>query len=748
MATDFPNLNSPLTMFAYRMAMRTGISTSVRYLMLIFALLLGAGFVGAGQAHAQTATVDWADAGIASQGAMPTPTTVRGSDGTVATLTYSTQTEGGGSFEAAYAPTFVSYFSGTIGSGASPLLMGFDNSSYDPRDKITITITLSRAVSGLNFSLGDIDNGNFADAVEVYYDNDSTGNFTNAATTNSFWTVGSAVTRTNDATVNGWRGTANADTNSTNGNVNLNFGTQAVQRIRIVYFSYTGSGNPGSQFAGVSDLNYTGTGADLSLSKVLVGSAPVQGGIATYRLTVANSSSSFQTANGITVRDTLPSQFSFDTATGSGSFNSSTGIWTVGNLAPGASASIDIVGSVSAVSGTTITNTAEIIASSVRDFDSTPNNGVTNEDDYASASFVVAEGRVAGTPPVLSCSIGTSIFDWDTVNWTAGDTSRRLPFLTYGDLRVLIANPGAFLNDATYGGQTPTVANSFSGGLANAENSLITLIDQASNTDQATFTFTLPRAFAGVQFTIFDVDSGNGFSDRIEVSGTGPNGRILPVLTNGVAHAVSGNVAIGDAGSDRSENRGNLVVTFEDYVQTITIIYGNGPGTPTNPARQAIGIHDLEVCTPYTTLSVTKVSTIVSDPVNEAVNPKAIPGAVIEYLVTVTNTGDEPVDSNTVFVTDDGPADAKMCLVAFGGGSGPIRFTNGSPSSGLTYSFSALNSTSDDLEFSSDGGSTWTYAPTPDADGCDSNVSDFRINPKGIFSSASSFLMRVRYIVE
>jgi uncharacterized repeat protein (TIGR01451 family) len=38
-------------------------------------------------------------------------------------------------------------------------------------------------------------------------------------------------------------------------------------------------------------------------------------------------------------------------------------------------------------------------------------------------------------------------------------------------------------------------------------------------------------------------------------------------------------------------------------------------------------------------LSITKTSTIVSDPLNGTTNPKAIPGAVIEYLVTVANTG-------------------------------------------------------------------------------------------------------------
>ena len=56
---------------------------------------------------------------------------------------------------------------------------------------------------------------------------------------------------------------------------------------------------------------------------------------------------------------------------------------------------------------------------------------------------------------------------------------------------------------------------------------------------------------------------------------------------------------------------------------------------------------------------------------------------------------------------------------------------NGSPGSALTWTYTALNSTTDDLDFSNDGGVTWTYVPTADAEGCDANVTDIRMRPKG-----------------
>ncbi|MCX7058624.1 MAG: hypothetical protein NTZ79_15970, partial [Proteobacteria bacterium] len=39
------------------------------------------------------------------------------------------------------------------------------------------------------------------------------------------------------------------------------------------------------------------------------------------------------------------------------------------------------------------------------------------------------------------------------------------------------------------------------------------------------------------------------------------------------------------------------------------------------------------------TLTVTKAEVVISDPVNGTTNPKAIPGAVVEYTLTIVNTG-------------------------------------------------------------------------------------------------------------
>lgn len=491
--------------------------------------------------------------------------------------------------------------------------------------------------------------------------------------------------------------------------------------------------------------------ADLSLAKTLVGNAPANGGNATYRLTVTNASNSNRTANGITVRDTFPSQFTFGSATGAGSFNSGTRIWSVPNLAPGASASIELRGSISASAGTTVTNIAEIISSSVTDIDSTPNNGNTGEDDYATASFTVQDGRPAGIPPVLSCPNGSSIFDWDSpsVTWAQGSTSNSYALGNFGNIAFNLTNPGTYLNNPEFGGQSPLVQSVFTGGLNPPQRNLAMVVDQANRSAAVTVTIALPRGFRGVQFTLFDVDFGaNQFVDRVVVTGSDGGSAVTPILTNSRYNNVTGNTAVGELHADSDSENGNVTVTFTQRVDQIVISYGNDASAPANPGQQGIGIHDIAYCLPFTTLDVTKVSSIISDPVNGSTNPKAIPGALIEYLITVSNTGQDTPDTNSVVVTDDAPADAKMCLAGFSGGTGPIRFNGGSPSSGLTYTYTALDNGSDDLQFSSDGGASWNYTPTPDAQGCDSAISDFRVNPKGTFAGSTNFSLRARFIVE
>lgn len=388
--------------------------------------------------------------------------------------------------------------------------------------------------------------------------------------------------------------------------------------------------------------------ADLSLTKTVSNAGPANGTTITYTLALTNSAASNQTA-AATVKDLLPLGVTFVSASGYGSYASGTGIWTIPAIAPGQTRTLNIVATVTATSGAIVTNIAEVASSNRVDPDSAPNNGISGEDDYASRSFTVAGSRTAGIPPSLTsvCPVANQIlFDWNGKAWTAGSTSNSYTLTGIGLINFAISKTGG-----TYDDGSPAVNSNNHGGLASSEQSLYENLQFTTQSQTATTLLTLPTAVPGLQFTVFDVDfNANDFADKLTVVGSFNGSTVLPTLTNGVANYVIGNVAIGDAGSNSNSANGDVVVTFTSPVDRVEIIYGNHTTAPADPDGQAISIHDINFCRPLTTLSVTKVSSIISDPVSGTTNPKRIPGAIVEYCILISNSGS--ASAGSVVATD------------------------------------------------------------------------------------------------
>ena len=74
-------------------------------------------------------------------------------------------------------------------------------------------------------------------------------------------------------------------------------------------------------------------------------------------------------------------------------------------------------------------------------------------------------------------------------------------------------------------------------------------------------------------------------------------------------------------------------------------------------------------------LSISKTSTVISDPFNLTTNPKAIPGAVVEYRITLTNTG--AVDADDVLITDVISSDLTLSLAQYNSGLSDVRIESG-----------------------------------------------------------------------
>jgi uncharacterized repeat protein (TIGR01451 family) len=89
---------------------------------------------------------------------------------------------------------------------------------------------------------------------------------------------------------------------------------------------------------------------------------------------------------------------------------------------------------------------------------------------------------------------------------------------------------------------------------------------------------------------------------------------------------------------------------------SVTIVFADGAGTDDAAAPTHDGKYSdrsaYQVASSH--LAVTKTPTVISDPINGVTNPKAIPNAIVEYIINVSNTGSKQAD--TVVITDQIPA--------------------------------------------------------------------------------------------
>jgi hypothetical protein len=155
--------------------------------------------------------------------------------------------------------------------------------------------------------------------------------------------------------------------------------------------------------------------------------------------------------------------------------------------------------------------------------------------------------------------------------------------------------------------------------------------------------------------------------------------------------------------------------------------------TPTAvPGTVTPALGDVLTCTLTNTriatanLVVTKTSTLISDPVNGTTDPKLIPGAIVEYAISVTNAGTASVSASTIVIADPLPANFTYDAAT------PVTFTNGTTASGLN-SFNAATM----VTFSNQSGGGAPYGYTPTA-GYDPNVRGLRIAPTGTMAGATS----------
>lgn len=354
-----------------------------------------------------------------------------------------------------------------------------------------------------------------------------------------------------------------------------------------------------------------------------------------------------------------------------------------------------------------------------------------------------------------------------TQNYTATDSGGRTETVTVS----YNSDIGAF-QPINLGGTIGTITTPYigvvnTGGLPSVTEATLTLgtifsafqtnIDNTTNSVGIRFTFSKP--LREMRFTVLDVDyTASQFRDWIKVTGTSPTaGTIVPLISSPYGGRnnqtnpgqtspsttvigpytasvpnFSGSEVVGNTGNSTNvQDLGNLTISFAQPVNQVDIRYANGPAAYISgtPGQQAISIHDIGFCT----MPSIQMSKTAAPAATTGDNRFNIPGADVDYTITITNSGGSPVDLNTTIISDLLPTDVTFFNGDIDTGTpGVQNFVFTPNSSGLTLGtgnityFNAANS-----------------LITPSV-GYDTTVRTVRWSPQGTMAANSSATIRFR----
>ncbi len=422
--------------------------------------------------------------------------------------------------------------------------------------------------------------------------------------------------------------------------------------------------------------------ADLELIKIVDSSYPDVGDDVTFTITVRNRGP--EACTGVEVVDLLPAGLTYQGDDPSqGNYDDATGLWAVGTLASGASATLDVVARVDV--GTPITNTAEVTAFDGYDTDSTPGNGDPSEDDQDSATLQgptdLSITKTDSTDPVLPG--GSLTYTVAVVNDGPGEATGLIVTDTLPPGVTFVSAQGASWDCNESGGVVTCTRYSLSSG--SSSNILITVTAPASSgtiTNSASVTSTTPdpdsdNNAATEQTTVSNAadlwltktvdnttaDQGDPVTYTLTIGNDGPDDATGVVVKDGFPAGklsytsdtpsqgsyddVTGEWTVGTIGTGGTATLDIvatvLVLTETDPITNVAEVIAANEYDP-DSAPDNSGVEpdedDTDSATVMSTASATDLGIVKSD----SVDPVAAGGA-LAYTLTVTNHGPDKTDS-------------------------------------------------------------------------------------------------------
>ncbi len=251
-----------------------------------------------------------------------------------------------------------------------------DNGTPNEGDTIIYTLTLTNngPAQATNLSITDL-----LPAGVTYVSDDGAGAYVSGT---GLWTIG---TLNNGATAT-LNITATVDVGTS--------GSTITNTITVVSADQTDSNTTADD---PSEDIVVGNDADLVTGKTVDNSTPNEGDTIIYTLTFTNNGPA--QATNLSITDLLPAGVTYVSDDGGAAYDSGTGLWTIGTLNNGATATLNITATVDVgTSGNTITNTITVVSADQSDSNTTADD--PSEDIVVGNDADLVTGKTVnnGTP--------------------------------------------------------------------------------------------------------------------------------------------------------------------------------------------------------------------------------------------------------------------------------------------------------------------------------------------------------------
>jgi uncharacterized repeat protein (TIGR01451 family) len=438
--------------------------------------------------------------------------------------------------------------------------------------------------------------------------------------------------------------------------------------------------------------------ADLVINKTVDNTNPSAGNTVNYTITVTNNSTS-TTSTDVVASDTLPTTLTFDhaTASASTSYASSTGTWTIGALAPNATATLQIAAFVnSGDAGDTITNTATVSASTTD----------PNTNNNSSSISIDVQGGGCGSEcglPNVDLAISktadvTSTFGGDPINYTIVVTNLSSSTTSTDVVATDTLPSGLTFKSATASASTSYASSTGTWTIgALAPNATATLQIAALvtgpgvSTGGSTASTITNTATVGESPTLNDPDLGNNSSSVSVLIGPAPTPTEYDLAISKTVDNASPT-----AGDDVNytivvTNKGSATSTFVDAQDLLPTALSIVSSTISQGSTTNTGVFDWDIGTlaPNATATLVLETLVGSDQAGQSISNTATVSSSLSSWI------DSDLSNNSSTATINVQGGGGGCTSNCGGGGGSV-FTdmsitkavdNSNPATGATINY-------------------------------------------------------------